>query len=143
MLRAVLRPAVTGMVPDWPPLSPTDRDTVRADAVEHVVAVVGGAPLHFRIGIFGLAVGFALAAALLGFGRGYGRRDLAWRIRFDALWNRCRGPMRSYERLVHSLTVLASLEHPISRRAMGLETDMARQDRMRRLRSVNIPETAP
>ncbi len=137
MLRVMIRPAVLGMVPNWPPLSPMDQKVVQFDAVDHVMQVLKGAPLHFRIGVCVLAAVFALTSAVLGGGQSYAQQTQTARARIDRIWAKLGGPAQGYVRLVRSLTVMSALEHPLARQAMDLETDMARQHRFRQLRQIS------
>ncbi len=134
MLQRLLAPIIESMMPDWPVLDERDRAKAEQAALAHVQAVLRLAPLHIRAGVSVLACGFTAYAWLSGLGRGYRHRGVAWRADFLKRWSRLGPPARSFERLMRSLTLLAALEHPVSRTALGLEapTVWRRQQRLKR-----------
>ena len=132
MLRHLLHPVVEHLCPNWPVLSSPDRIEVVADTSRHVSETVAGAPLVLKVAISALAMAFRAAAVVHGRGRGFARQDSDRREEFLRWWCARGTAARSFERLVRSVTILAALEHPLAKRAMGLESDTVRRAARRR-----------
>jgi hypothetical protein len=110
---AGLDATVDSLLPQWPPLSESDRATVSSHCVAFVRRQVSLAPAHIRLGIWILFAAFvAFAAARLT------KADAPALAKFSSSGP---GAFAGLERVLRSMTLLAFLEHPTVLSAIDAE----------------------
>lgn len=122
--------SIAALVPDWPPLAPSERAEVVAACTDFVRAQIRLAPFHIRFGFHVLFLAYRMVTVF--------RSDRAGALTdFSAL------PLplvAGLERALRASTMLAFFDHPIVLRAMGEAGPAERQREFRALRAMG---TAP
>lgn len=108
-------------LPEWPRLEPQQRNAVLADSSVFVKAEIASAPFHIRLGIHVLIAAFLFGAVVRGLGRGFSRREPAWRCAYLQAWSKLGPQAQALVRLLRSLTLLAYFEHPVVVEVLGIE----------------------
>ncbi len=134
----LVSPVTRHFLPAWPPMPSDEREEVATAVERHVAARIGAAPLVLRMAVVGLAGAFNLAAFVHGRGRRFSRQSPAQRDAFVVRWSALAAPTRAYERLVRSLTLASAYEHPLSKMALGCETDTVRRHARRAIRALLV-----
>lgn len=130
------------LLPLWPSLEASARDSVARDVVAFVRAELRLAPFHVRVGLAVLAALFSLYVAVATSGRGLGPLADAQRNRLLAGWERLGGnAARSFLRVMRSLTLLAFFDHPAVLAALGAPVPEERQHVFRERRAQWLKET--
>ncbi len=118
---------IDAAIPDWPPLTPADRDAAAERAAEFLRAQLRRAPLHIRVGFGGLFVAFAIFALFSGAAAGGPRLSQAL-----TSFSRLRLPMvGGLERVIRSATLLSFFEEPSVLALIGETTPAERQEEYR------------
>lgn len=130
---------VAALTPDEPALAAEERQAAQAAAADFLRRQLAIAPFHVRIGVRLLAAVLFAAALAAGLGRPFATRELAWRRAFLDRAARSSLPVAMVVRLYRSLTLLAYLEQPAVRAALGADPVGARiaEHRAERRRQVS------
>ncbi len=112
---------VAALTPDEPALAAADREAAHAAAADFLRRQLAIAPFHVRLGVRLLGFAFFAAALAAGLGRPFASRELAWRRAFLDRVSRSSMPGAMLVRLYRSLTLLAYLEQPAVRAALGAD----------------------
>jgi hypothetical protein len=122
---------VEALLPDWPRLEAAPRAAACVAATRRVTTHLACAPRHVRLAAGALSLAFFILPWLAGGGRGFAHLALERRRALIKGWQRVGRPAALMVRLYRSMALLAYLELPEVRAALG--ADQA-EERMRRHR---------
>lgn len=131
---------VAALAPDEPALAPAEREAAHAAAADFLRRQLAIAPFHVRFAMRLLGLAFFAAALAAGLGRPFANRELAWRRAFIDRVSRSSMPGAMLVRLYRSLTLLAYLEQPAVRTALGADTV---SERIAERRAMRLRQPAP